>query len=148
MHKERNVYPGRLSCGERPVPVLIRGDQAVAVDNDPLIRVLGAIFPEPVHFASPVAGGNRSRDGPMLQSVREAQDLLLLRQRQAAHFVQDCLFEAHGSAFFIIPCFYDKGNEAKSQSQGTSGWDTKSRKSVMTVLIANPEQCDPKSGVG
>jgi hypothetical protein len=86
------------------VPVRVRGDQAVTIQNDPLIRVPGAIFPDPVHFTLPIARRYRRRDSPRvtrtgsintLQSVGKAQDLLLLRWWQAAHLIRNCFFEAH-----------------------------------------------------
>ena len=70
MYREGNLYAGGPGCGERPMRVRVRGDQAVAIDNHPLIHVSCKIFPYPVHFASSVAGRGRSRGMPMLQPAQ------------------------------------------------------------------------------
>ena len=102
MHQKRNIDSGGLRRGKCLVPIHVRGNQAVAIHNDPLVRISGAIFPDPIHLAPSIARRNHFDGRILLKAVREAQYLLLLRRRQAANSVQNGCFEAHTIAFLII----------------------------------------------
>ena len=84
MHQERDVDAGCLRGGKRLMPVDVRGNQAVAIHNNPLVRISGAIFLNPVHFTPSIAGRDHSASRFLLETVRESQHLLLLRRWQAA----------------------------------------------------------------
>jgi len=81
VHQERNFDAGGLGGGKRLVRVRVGGNQTITVHNHPLIRVSGAIFPDPVHFTASIAGRDYSHERSLLKSVREVQNLLLLCRR-------------------------------------------------------------------
>jgi hypothetical protein len=102
VNEKRDLDPCGLGSDKRLMPVSIRSDQSVTFHDHPLIRISGAILPNPFHFAASVAGWDSSHGRLVLQAVRETQYLLLLRRRKAADLIQNGFFQAHAASFLMI----------------------------------------------
>src|ERR1039457_1154564 len=102
MHDEGYLDALGLRRSENLQGIYTGGDQTVALHSHPLIRVRGAVLIDPLHFLGSITGRDNSRRGGALQSIREAQNFLLLRRRQAADLVQDGFFETHATPLLMI----------------------------------------------
>ena len=60
MNQKRDIDPGCLGGGEGLVPIRIGGNQSFTIHHHPLIRICGAVFLDPIHFAASIAGRNRT----------------------------------------------------------------------------------------
>ncbi len=84
MHQKRNIDSGCFRRGKCLMPIHVRRNQSVAIHNDPLVRISGAILLDPVHFAPSITGRDHSDDRFLLKFDRKS-------------------LEAHTSTFLMIP---------------------------------------------
>ena len=88
MHDEGDRYALGFCHREDLEWIWARRDQAFALNGHPLIRVGSAVRLDPLHLFGSIAAGHRSCRSFALQAIRKTQDLLLLRRREAADFIQ------------------------------------------------------------
>jgi len=81
VHQKRDVDTGCFGGGKRPMPVPVGGNQAFTLHYHPLIHIFGAVLLDPVHFAPSIPGRGLFGERSLLQTIRESQNLLLLRRR-------------------------------------------------------------------
>ena len=72
MHQKRNLDSGCFRRGKCLVPIHVRGNQTVPLQNDPLIRISGAILLDPIHLAPAITGRDHSDDWFLLKAVRNS----------------------------------------------------------------------------
>jgi hypothetical protein len=118
MHQKGDFDACGFSGHEDFMPVHIRSDQTVTFHNNPLICIIGPVFLYPVHFPASIAIWRPAYRRIVLQSVREPQDLLLLRRGKTPDPIQDGFFETHDMYLLIIPNIRQRGVRALCWNQG------------------------------
>ena len=66
MNQKWDANAGCFGVRKGLMPIRIGGNQAITLHNYPLIRIVGPIFLDPVHFAPSIAEGDRLKGNSLL----------------------------------------------------------------------------------
>ena len=72
MNQKRDIDTGCLGGGEGLVPIRIGGNQTFTIHHHPLVRICGAVFLDPAHFATSITGRDETDGRFWPQAIREA----------------------------------------------------------------------------